>query len=212
MDTIQQVQQLTPQTDQQQQQAPTATKAFTTAQTDMSRATGGAGGGTGYQEVGSRMSVQPDAPMLERQREEIVSGSSYRSLEELDRERERRRQELYLEEKHLQRGQQQSTGGDYKSMSDLDRQMERRRQELYLEEKQQQQQQPRALRGAMTADQIEILDEKDLPSAAPSKGGEGMMRSMLPSWSSTSSTSSAVTPAAAKPTSDVDQRLHHAAK
>jgi hypothetical protein len=180
----------------------------------MSRATGGAG----YQEVGGRMSAQPDVPTLERQREEIVGGGGYRSLEELDRERERRRQELYLEEKHLQRGQQQQQqqstgGGDYKSLSELDRQMERRRQELYLEEKQQQQQ-PRALRGAMTADQIEILDEKDLPSAAPTpkEGGGGMIRSMMPSWSSTSTTSTTTEVAAAKPTSDVDQRLQHAAK
>jgi hypothetical protein len=217
MDTILQVQQQHLQIQQQQvtteadkQQPP---KAFTPAQADMSRATGGAGG-AGYQEVGDRMSVQPDVPTLERQREEIVGGGGYRSLEELDRERERRRQELYLEEKHLQRGQQQqqqSTGGDYKSLSDLDRQMERRRQELYLEEKQQ----PRALRGAMTADQIEILDEKDLPSAAPTSkeggGGGGMIRSMMPSWSSTSSTTVGA-PAPAKPTSDVDQRLQHAAK
>jgi len=213
MDTIQPVQQQlhTPQAD--QQHLPTATKAtIPTAQADMSRATGGAG----YQEVGGRMSAQPDAPTLERQREEFVSGGGYRSLEELDRERERRRQELYLEEKHLQRGQQQSTGGEYRSLSDLDRQMERRRQERYLEEKQQQQQQPRALKGAMTADQIEIFDEKDLPSAKPTSkegGGGGMMRSMLPSWSSTSPTTTTVGgPAAAKPTSDVDQRLQHAAK
>jgi hypothetical protein len=69
----------------------------------------------------------------------------------------------------------------------------------------------------MTADQIEILDEKDLPSAAPTPkeggGGGGMIRSMMPSWSSTSSTTSTTTEvAAAKPTSDVDQRLQHAAK
>jgi hypothetical protein len=217
MDTILQVQQQHLQIQQQQvtteadkQQPP---KAFTPAQADMSRATGGGAGGAGYQEVGDRMSVQPDVPTLERQREEIVGGGGYRSLEELDRERERRRQELYLEEKHLQRGQQQqqSTGGDYKSLSDLDRQMEHRRQELYLEEKQQQ---PRALRGAMTADQIEILDEKDLPSAAPTpkEGGGGMIRSMMPSWSSTSTSTTVGAPAAAKPTSDVDQRLQHAAR
>jgi hypothetical protein len=71
----------------------------------------------------------------------------------------------------------------------------------------------------MTADQIEILDEKDLPSAAPTSkeggggGGGGMIRSMMPSWSSTSTTSTTVgAPAAAKPTSDVDQRLQHAAR
>lgn len=149
-----------------------------------------------------------DDTALERQREEILSGGSYRSLEELDRERERKRQELYLEEKQRERGQTQQgagrVGSGYKSLGDLDREMARKRQELYLEEKQRERAQPEK------ADMIEVLDEKDLPppTAAPARETTGGVRSLLPSWVPMSSASAAK----AKPSSEADQRLQHAAK
>lgn len=156
--TIQQVQQ----TLQAGQQPPITTLppkqpiTVTTAQSDMSRATGG--GGQAIEES-----------TLERRREEIVSQSGgYRSLDELDRERERKRQELYLEER------QREKGGA----------------------------------GALGADRIEVIDEKDLKAtgamAHPTRPTATGLRSLLPTWSSTTG--------AAKPASEADQRLQHAAK
>lgn len=165
MDTIQQVQQ-TLQAGQQPPITTTTTTTLppkqpitvTTAQSDMSRATGG--GQAIIEEF-----------TLERRREEIVSegGGGYRSLDELDRERERKRQELYLEEK------QREKGGA----------------------------------GALGADRIEVIDEKDLKTtgvmAHPARATATGLRSLLPTWSST-------TGAAARPASEADQRLQHAAK
>jgi hypothetical protein len=175
----------------------------------MSRATGGGGGGVPsgyYGDTGG----QPDEATLERQRDEIMSGGSYRSLEELDRERERKRQELYLEEKQRERGagqqQQQSTSGvasGYKSLGDLDREVERKRQELYLEEKQ------REMRPQGKGAMIEILDEKDLPSTSAMPAPAGGVRSLLPSWAASSAKPASTI---AKPTSEADQRLQHAAR
>jgi len=219
--TIQQVQQ----TLQAGQQPPITTLppkqpiTVTTAQSDMSRATGG--GGQAIEES-----------TLERRREEIVSQSGgYRSLDELDRERERKRQELYLEERQREKGgagagrieifderqqqqqqqqqQQGSTGGGmagvgYKSLDELDRERERKRQELYLEERQRE----KGGAGALGADRIEVIDEKDLKAtgamAHPTRPTATGLRSLLPTWSSTTG--------AAKPASEADQRLQHAAK
>jgi hypothetical protein len=58
----------------------------------MSKATGGGGGGG----VSGESAFEH---IIEARRGEIVSDHAYRSLEELDRERERKRQELYLEDK-----------------------------------------------------------------------------------------------------------------
>lgn len=165
MDTIQQVQQ-TLQAGQQPPSTTTTTTTLppkqpitvTTAQSDMSRATGGG-------------QAIIEESTLERRREEIVSegGGGYRSLDELDRERERKRQELYLEEK------QREKGGA----------------------------------GALGADRIEVIDEKDLKTtgvmAHPARATATGLRSLLPTWSST-------TGAAARPASEADQRLQHAAK
>jgi hypothetical protein len=182
----------------------------------MSRATGGGG------------QAIIEESTLEWKREEIVSQSGgYRSLDELDRERERKRQELYLEERQREKGgagagrieifderqqqqqQQGSTGGGmagagFKSLDELDRERERKRQELYLEERQRE----KGGAGALGADRIEVIDEKDLKAtgamAHPTRATATGLRSLLPTWSSTTG--------AAKPASEADQRLQHAAK